>query len=263
MAEEESPLGVPLDVDISAMDLNILEKTMLQIYRNYTNAFEKHNRKLFSSEIDSEQYSLDDLKRVILLLEKEETRAVPIIFCSYADELLLKMYKRELPDGIPGGKQSLFGAYGPFSNFASRIKLAYCFQMIAPDLLIYIDIMRQIRNNIAHTWDASSLADYFSQDRVVEMIMETNVIEQSLKDYEVYKNELISFNKLRLRLIWISARAAYESRYYYRTLKKGLNPLKTLYTESPPKLLGNITWIALESSKRLATSQADGPATMS
>jgi hypothetical protein len=248
VAEDESSLGVPLDADIAAMELDVLEKTMLQIYWNYSVAFERHKGQLFSAEIDADGYPLDNIKRIALLLEQEEARAIPILFCAYVDDILLEMYQRELPDGIPGGKKSLFNSYGPFSNFASRLKLAYCFKMIGLDLLKDIDVVRKIRNDISHMWDTSILANYFSDSRAMGMVDVANFLDYG----GLSTAHLDDLSKLRLRLIWIATRTTYECRYYYKASKKGLNPARILYTETPPKLLGKMTKIAWDSSQRLA-----------
>jgi len=51
--------------------------------------------------------------------------------------------------------------------------------MIAPDLLADIDTVRKIRNDISHTWDTSSLSNYFSHARVMGMVSHRNITGRS------------------------------------------------------------------------------------
>jgi hypothetical protein len=244
--EDATSVVVTLDSDIAAQKWGIGQKTMVQMYRD----FQRGNGKLFVAEINTEEHSLEDLKKVAQLLEQEEARALPIIFCAYIDDVLLEMYRREIPNDIPGGKSALFGAYGPFSDLSGRLKLAYCFQLIAPDLIHDIDIIRKVRNDLSHNWDTRILANYFSTAPVTRM----NYVEKFLDDYGVYE-QLSDLGKVRLRLIWIAARTTYESKYYYKAIKRTLDPVLTLYTDNKPNLLEKIAHVAWHSSHRLAAAR--------
>jgi DNA-binding MltR family transcriptional regulator len=239
-------LNLHFDPDIESMTETVPQKTMVQMYRN----FQRGSGKLFSAEIDAENHTFYDLRKVSQLLESEDAKVLPIIFCAYIDDVLIEMYRREIPADVPGGKSSLLGTVGPFSTLSSRIKLAYCFQLIAPDLVRDIDVIRKVRNDLSHNWDTSIRKRYFSVAPVTRM----SYIENLLQDHELYER-LSDLGKLRLRLIWIAARTTYESKYYHRAVKQRLDPIRTLYTKTPPKLLGQITQVAWESSQRLAATR--------
>jgi hypothetical protein len=52
-----------VDPDIAAMKLEYLEKSGLQIYRNYTRAFEEHAIKRFVEALNLEPLNLTDFRR--------------------------------------------------------------------------------------------------------------------------------------------------------------------------------------------------------
>jgi hypothetical protein len=151
-----------LDPDVTEMKLSLPEKIALQINRNFNARVEKKRIEIFQKEVNAEKFFTDDLSRVTKLFEEEQSIVLPVIFCGYMDEVLTSMYKREIPDGVPGNKADLFRAHGPLSDLSSRIKLAYCFRLISPDLLIDMDRIRAIRNKISHKWDISKFQDYVS-----------------------------------------------------------------------------------------------------
>jgi len=69
--EDATSVVVTLDSDIAAQKWGIGQKTMVQMYRD----FQRGNGKLFVAEINTEEHSLEDLKKVAQLLEQEEARA--------------------------------------------------------------------------------------------------------------------------------------------------------------------------------------------
>ncbi|MDZ7735021.1 MAG: hypothetical protein U5P41_01900 [Gammaproteobacteria bacterium] len=91
------------DDDIAALDLTDIEKNGLQMFRNYSGAFDKHQQKLLVVELNRTKWDISPLSEVITLLVNEEPRTLPIISCAFADDQLKAMYQREISEGVPGG----------------------------------------------------------------------------------------------------------------------------------------------------------------
>jgi hypothetical protein len=157
------------DPDIAAMELGYGEKAGLQIHRNYTRSFEKHAIERFVGTINEEPLDLTNFQRLVALIVKEDVRFLPVITCAFADELLKKVYKEILPNGIPGGKGGMFGGYGPLSDLAKRIQLAYAFNILSRDLMKELDRLRSARNAISHRWNIDSLSEFFTQGHLANM----------------------------------------------------------------------------------------------
>lgn len=168
------------DPDIACMGLTYSEKAGLQIYRNYTRSFEDHAIKRFVETLNLESLDLADLERLIRLVTGEDARFLPVIVCAFADDLLRTTFKAALPDGIPGGKENMFGGYGPLSDFAKRIQLAYAFNILSPDLMQELDRLRSARNAISHSWNIGDLGDFFTKGRLADM----HRMEELLSDRE-------------------------------------------------------------------------------
>jgi hypothetical protein len=157
------------DPDIAAMKLEYFEKSGLQIYRNYTRAFEEQAIKRFVEALDLEPLNLTDFKDLVALILSEEVRFLPVIVCAFADDVLKATFKDVLPDRIPGGKGSMLGAYGVLSDLSKRIQLAYAFDILSRDLMEELDRLRTARNAISHSWNIDSLKDFFTKGRLADM----------------------------------------------------------------------------------------------
>src|SRR4051794_1856600 len=114
------------DDDIEAMSLNWGEKSGLQMYRNYTKAFDNSAEQRFAKEVDDEGFDGMRLTQVCAILAYEDARFfLPVVVCGFADEILLATFKAAVPAKIPGGVKDLFGQYGPISTLNQRTKIAY------------------------------------------------------------------------------------------------------------------------------------------
>ena len=237
------------DTDIAAMDLSYGEKAGLQIYRNYTRSFEEHAIKQFIDAIDREVLDLGSLRRLADLIVSEDARFLPVIVCAFADETLKAVFKQTLPERIPGGIAAMLNGYGPLSDLSKRIRLAYAFNVLSPDLMEEMDRLRSARNDISHSWDVSSLDEFFTKGRLADM----HRIEESLSEkdsLEEFSGELSPLVAFRIRLIWIVARLVYEAAAYNRAKEARLRPVAALYGNPAPKWLSDVAEIALAASRR-------------
>ncbi len=228
------------DPDIDAMHLDYGEKAGLQIYRNYTRAFEDHAIKRFRDVLKREPFDLAALKKINMLLVDEDIRFLPVIVCAYGDELLESTFRDMLPDGIPGGKASMFGPYGPLSDLSKRIRLAYAFDILSPDLLKELDHVRAARNTISHTWDSHALKDFYIASRVSELFPVEGLLEERGRLSAILVSSLDSASAFRVRLVWIVGRLTYEAAAYQRAKRARLEPARALYLDEGTSWLADV-----------------------
>lgn len=131
-----------LDPDIANMKLSDGEKWGIQVYRNYSRAFGNHRVKRFVEEASSFETEVTLFKQAVALVVSEQARVVPVIAAAYADERLEEMFKREIPDGVPGGRSALMSGFGPLARLSQRLQMAFAFGWLSKDLLIEFDHIR-------------------------------------------------------------------------------------------------------------------------
>mgnify|MGYP000895518890 CR=1 FL=1 len=131
------------DPDIAALNLTDVEKNGLQVFRNYTRTFEKSAAEHFVSESNSAEYDTSKLDGILNLIVTEDVRFLPVIACSFSDEQLEEMFKREIPSGVPGGRSSMLSGYGSLSRFSQRIQVPAGFSTIAETFVDRIDATLQ------------------------------------------------------------------------------------------------------------------------
>jgi hypothetical protein len=239
------------DPDIASMKLGYGEKAGLQIYRNYTQSFEEHDIKKFVEALDLEPLDLTDFQRLADLIAKEDVRFLPVIVCAFADDLLKATFKAVLPDGIPGGKGSMLSSYGPLSDLATRIQLAYAFDILSPDLMEELDRIRSARNAISHSWNIDSLNDFFTKGRVADMYRMEELLSKG-KGADEFSDGFKPLAAFRIRLVWIVGRLVYEAAAYDRAKKARLRPARVLYGKPSPKWLGAVTKLILQATREIA-----------
>lgn len=242
------------DNDIASMKLSDVEKNGLQVYRNYQRAFATQAEKTFAAEVDADTASLDltALERVMNHLAIEDARFLPVIMCTFVDDLLKAMFKSELPDGIPGGKSDMFGPYGPLSNLFNRLQLAFAFDMLSQDLVRDLDRVRKARNDLSHTWDIEAHKEFFAGGSVSEIFpVDELLVEDGYLNNSVLQND-DPLKKFRMRLTWMIARLAYEVPWYSLAKKRRLDANNALYGPNKPKKLSEIAGMAMASCKRIS-----------
>ena len=239
----------PWDPDIAALDLTPAEKNGLQVYRNYSTAFQRHRAERFVQQLDAQTYDVGVLSRVLGHIAVEEGRAVPVIACAFADEVMLAMLRREVPNGVPGGKAALFSGFGALGRLSSRLQVCYAFGWLDQHLLEELDGLRKIRNDISHKWDVAAL-----KDRIEQFVQAgAHPVEEAFDDSgrvpEAFYKLLDPIGRLRLRVIWILGRVFYECLTWVPVLKEGLPPHATLYLKNRPKLLTQIADECMKASR--------------
>ena len=238
------------DPDIARMNLSDGEKNGLQVYRNYSRAFEEHRTKQFAEAAHASPRALDDLSEVLKLISEEEPRTLPVIACAYADDQLKEMYRREVPAGVPGGRGELLSGFGPLARLSQKVQMAYAFGWLSEDLLVELDHLRKIRNDVSHKWNIQLLETKFAQ--LIEKRQQP--IEEFLGDGvrlpEKFHEALQPIQKLRVRLFWLLGRITYESHFWVPALKEKLDPSKVLYGKYAPAMLSQVAAVCVEVTRR-------------
>jgi len=234
------------DPDIAAMKLSDVEKNGLQVYRNYSRAFEQDRAKRFAESVSANPQALADLSTILKLVVKEEPRTLPVIACAYADDQLKEMFRREIPEGVPGGRSELLSGFGPLARLSQRVQMAYAFGWLSKDLLIEVDYLRKIRNDVSHKWDMQLLETKLAQ--LIEQRQQK--IEEYLGDGvrlpENFHESLQPIQKFRVRLVWLLGRITYETHLWVPALKENLIPNKALYGSNSPAMLGDVSAVCVE-----------------
>ncbi|MEQ8250288.1 MAG: hypothetical protein RIB41_03540 [Oceanibaculum nanhaiense] len=242
-----------LDKDISSLDLSYIEKSGLQVYRNYQSSFEKHRINEFIDSVNNENYNLDELKNIIEYISSGEILMVPVFSCSFSDGIIKSSLIESFPEGIPGGKSGLFSGYGALSDFSKRIQMSYVFNHISKEILTDLNHLRIVRNKISHDWDFKNIKEFYNDDRIKSMYP----VEDHLKDRretEKYHGKIDDISAFRIRVIWLICMLYYECKLYYRAKQKGFDSPRVLYAEKKIKLLEMVSEIALRATIKVAKS---------
>lgn len=242
-----------LDQDIATMTLSDGEKWGLQVYRNYSRAFGVHRVKRFIEQASPFDTEVQLFEKVAALVVSEEARVIPVIVAAYADDRLEEMFKREIPDNVPGGRSALMSGFGPLARLSQRIQMAFAFGWLSKDLLIEFDHIRKIRNDLSHKWDIELL-----EQRMKELIEEKQTpFEEELGDGvrlpENFHESMQPLDRFRVRTIWMLGRLTYETRLWVPAVKAGIAPEEALYGPNSPIMLRSIASISVEFTKVIAS----------
>lgn len=241
-----------LDSDIAAMKFNDGEKWGLQVYRNYSQALGEHRVSKFIEQASSFEAEVKLFEQVAALVLSEKARAVPVIAAAYVDERLEEMFKREIPDGVPGGRNALLSGFGPLARLSQRLQMAFAFGWLSKELVVEFDHIRKIRNDLSHQWDTSLL-----ERKMNELIeKKQNPFEEQLGDGvhlpPDFHKPMQTMDRFRVRVIWMLGRLTYEARLWVPALKAGIAPHQALYGPNAPVMLRAIAAISVKATKTIA-----------
>lgn len=236
------------DPDIATLNITETEKNGIQVFRNYQKSFDKAASLKFIEETDLRQFDLSPLIRILSILASDDFRFLPVFFCSFADDQLEAMFRREISESVPGGKASLLSGFGGLSRFSQRIQMAFVFQWMSEGLLLETDKIRKVRNDVSHSWDIESL-----RSKIFSVIDQQihSVEDQLIENGHISQDELNKIDKdkiLRVRLAWLVGRFFYEALLYPTVVKRRLDQGSTLYGTKKPKLLSMISKCCLNTT---------------
>ncbi|WCO03518.1 MltR family transcriptional regulator [Psychroserpens ponticola] len=100
--------------------------------------------------IDEFKKRLKDFTKLRSELTKESDRGMSLYATAYIDKKLEILLKKKLI-GSNKHLKEIFSFNGPVGTFSSKIKLAYSIGLIDKVIMSDINILRQIRNEFAHS----------------------------------------------------------------------------------------------------------------
>nr|WP_315476242.1 hypothetical protein [uncultured Undibacterium sp.] len=242
------------DPDITALNLTNEEKNGLQVFRNYTRAFERSAAERFVNKANSTKFDMSKLEGILNLVISEDVRFLPVIACSFSDEQLEEMFKREIPSGVPGGRSSMLSGYGGLSRFSQRIQVAYAFNWMSSDILEELDKLRKIRNDTSHSWDINSVRGKLDRHIDSSMMKIEEQVGDGIRLPEKFWETLPKESLFRIRLFWLLGRCFYESHLFAASIKLRLNPQLALYGEAKTNLLVSIASMCVTATKEVISA---------
>lgn len=104
-----------------------------------------------------------------LELEGESDRASAILSAAFLDHELGVLLRRFLRNSKVSDE--LFSGTNPLATFSSRIKLAYCLNLIDDRVFRDLDLIRRIRNDFAHLREPKRFTDQDVANRCRELTL--------------------------------------------------------------------------------------------
>lgn len=119
---------------------------------------------------DNENYFLDHpevqnhFKKVFPIIIEESDRGAVLLAASQLELILEKALHSIAPEGISNNKlQAIFEFSGPLGTFSAKINMAYYFRIIGIDAHSSLNVLRKLRNDVAHECKEFSLANHSEQ----------------------------------------------------------------------------------------------------
>jgi len=108
------------------------------------------------------------------LIIQESDRGAVLLGVSYIDEKLNLLFKDLLPSGISNKRRKdIFSYTGPFGGISSKLDVALVCRLLPEDLIRAINLLRKIRNSIAHDVTHFCLEDHKQRlSEILELIGE-------------------------------------------------------------------------------------------
>jgi hypothetical protein len=219
-----------------APKLSDAEQAGVDYFVNFLKKVNHRRAKDALEKLDQIPADLDPFKKFASLIATEDVRFLPVIATSFADDLLGAMFRRELPDSVPGGRSELLSGFGPLSRLAQRIQIAYAFRWMSADVLLEINKLRSIRNDISHKWDLSTVrkkledlvtSKMTASEKILDEILAEGVDGQGLS--AGFSERLDLESRFRIRLLWIVGQVLFQSRYWPALVKIGLDPNQVMF----------------------------------
>ena len=107
-----------------------------------------------------------ELQAVRDLLQREGDRGAVLICAAFLEDQLGAMLKAYFHNDISAGVL-VDGFNAPLGNFSSRTRAAHALGLITDVQFDGLEVLREVRNRLAHDWDVHSLED----PRLVELVI--------------------------------------------------------------------------------------------
>lgn len=130
-------------------------------------------------------------------MAKESDRGCVLVGASLLDYMLEKIIRRTLLPDAKGTKKkvinSLFEINGPFSSFWSKTQFLYGIGIIKEDFYSDLEIIRKIRNIVAHNFDVVS----FSDKRIADKTEKLKASDEAVKHLPKSKSKKMKIAKTK------------------------------------------------------------------
>jgi Mannitol repressor len=113
-----------------------------------------------------------ELAKMAKNLQHESDRGVALIVAAWVDDALAE-YVRGFLIQDAGALEELFRPMGPLGSFSSKIKMAYLLGLINELLMTNLDIVRDIRNDFAHSRKELAFSEQSVRDRCKNLLFGT------------------------------------------------------------------------------------------
>ena len=105
---------------------------------------------------DKENASLASLNRFILLVGKQDDRAMVLSLATFLEDTLGRLLFAYLRTS-KATKELVDGFNAPLGTFGTRIKAVYALGLVTEEQFKDMEILRKVRNHFAHDWEGVTL----------------------------------------------------------------------------------------------------------
>ncbi|MCH7819630.1 MAG: hypothetical protein IIB40_08715 [Candidatus Marinimicrobia bacterium] len=130
-------------------------------------------------------------------MSKESDRGCILVAASMLDHQLENIIKKTLLSNVKGRKnkvnKSLFEINGPFSSFWSKTQFLYAIGILKRDDYYDLEIIRKIRNIVAHNFDVAG----FSDKRITDRSEKLRAADKAVKHMPKTKTKNIKVAKVK------------------------------------------------------------------
>ena len=152
----------------------------------------------------------DDLDAYAGRLEKDSDRGAALVAAALLDAQLEDVFRRRLQHH----QDSLLGNNGPISTFASRIKVARALGWIDADVEADLNVIRDIRNRLAHSFDHDL---HFSDPQIAGWCSSLRTTNAYLAAFDLARDRLHRIFSLRVIAAWRAISEPPRNRYLMTT----------------------------------------------
>jgi DNA-binding MltR family transcriptional regulator len=120
-------------------------------------------------QVESTEFNLAEMKRVMEIAASESDRAAAILLFSYAEDMMLEGIKRNVNHDFKGGFDSLVSPNGLLATAHDRVTFLAALRWIQKSTYSSLTLLRGIRNRFAHNVSCDSFSDVSVAGMVTSM----------------------------------------------------------------------------------------------
>jgi DNA-binding MltR family transcriptional regulator len=107
----------------------------------------------------------------------ETDRSCAILICSHLDELMEKLLKARFVS-TKSKSDDIFEGYGPLSSFSAKIEIAHRLGLVSKRMRSDLQIVRKVRNHMAHGTDSGSFESSPVKDWVLQVVNSVDIVKR-------------------------------------------------------------------------------------